>query len=50
MYEILCKEMEEARVTVLLKTPQWQDQKGNRYSEVETTGYKVIHNLTHPEM
>ena len=50
MYDLVYEQMEEAGVARKLETPEWQNRAGDRCGEAEAVGYKVTHDLTHPEM
>ena len=43
------KELELAGAAELLGKPEWQDKEDNLVKEVEAFGFKVTHNLIHPE-
>ena len=50
MYDQVYEEMEDAKVAVKLNELVWQDSKGLACEPETAMGYKVTHEITHPEM
>ena len=50
IYDHMYDEMVDTKVASKYNKPMWQDFDGKECLEADVYGYKVTHNLTHPEM